>query len=383
MGNGKSASGTGHRTLVPALVLLALCRSLPAGAQENVPQVAVAGSPSLAIGEAAGDESHLIFHEIRGAISLVDGSIVVADGGASELRVFDSAGRFTKRFGREGDGPQEFRSIDWINRCGGPTVFVYDALRSRMTEWSTDGQLLDDFTVQSPREGLPPYAVECGPDEGFIVLGWPDIVNIAASGAYRPSVELGTATANGQFVKVIAKVEGGDRFRTANNDGPIPLGRTTTVGASGTSIIVGTADSFYVDVLSLDGSRHAVGLSRPRAALTRQVRNDWIEERIRDLPPDRQVVHRRRLRNADFLPDSLPAYTGFHVDQKGLVWLQPHPVPGQPDAPWEVLTITGEPIAQVSLPSSFRPTDIGVNHLMGVAVDDLGVERVLVFELTR
>lgn len=369
--------------MASALVLLSLALASSAVGQSSRSAISVGSAPTSLIGETGGEDPSRVFHDIRGALLMPDGTIVVADGGSLELRVFDRSGRLIARFGRKGGGPAEFASIEWIDSCGGPTVFLYDVLRFRITEWSTDGRLLDDFIVQGPRGDLPPYSVACGPGDTFVLVGWPDVTHFSGTGAYRPMVDLGIAEPNGRFRERLRRVPGGDRFRTDLNDGPVPLGRSTTIRASGTSILIGTADSFYIDMYASNGSHRAIGLDRRRDALTRRVRNAWIEERIKHLAPERQEAQRRRLRDAEFLPDSLPAYSSFHVDRLGLIWVQAYPIPGEPVGPWEVLSVFGDHVARVDLPPGFRPMDILADFIAGVAVDDLGVERVLVYKLTR
>ena len=81
--------------------------------------------PTLEIGTVDGPVA-VTFHDVRGAMSIQDSLIVIADGGAKELRVFSNSGDFITKFGREGGGPREFEGMGWADTCGSDTVVAYD-----------------------------------------------------------------------------------------------------------------------------------------------------------------------------------------------------------------------------------------------------------------
>lgn len=75
----------------------------------------------------------LTFAGVAAATRSSDGTTVVADRITSSIHFFDRDGTHLGRFGREGDGPGEFRHIAWIGTCGSDRVHVWAMVGSRLT----------------------------------------------------------------------------------------------------------------------------------------------------------------------------------------------------------------------------------------------------------
>ena len=112
--------------------------------------------PTLTIGAVTGDLNYL-FQGISHVLRLEDGTIVVADRGANELRLFDAAGGFIRSLGGPGEGPGEFQLLNevWTR---GDTILVSDNIQSRISVFGRGGDVLETIPVevapvrwQSPR----------------------------------------------------------------------------------------------------------------------------------------------------------------------------------------------------------------------------------------
>lgn len=111
-----------------ALVLLAGCTdSAPPAA--TPPAWTISAEPVVSIGVAEGDPA-VELHRATGAVRLADGTIVVANSGTAELRLFDSAGAYVRAVGRRGSGPGEFRGTLTVYSQGGAVV-VHDSGNDR------------------------------------------------------------------------------------------------------------------------------------------------------------------------------------------------------------------------------------------------------------
>jgi len=343
-------------------------------------------NPTVVIGSIDG-AAPTVFHDIRGAVAATDRLIVVADGGSRELRVFSWTGEFITAFGRDGDGPREFRGIAWIDMCGGVAIVAYDYARRRITKWSTTGELLDDFNVQGTTDDLPPYSVDCGPTGTFAVVGWPDVASLPVGvGLYRPDVSIGITDAFGQLDRVLGVFPGTERYRSSSNDRPHPLGKSTIARMGEDDVYVGTADSFAIQIVNPDGGRRSFGRDYPIIPMTNRMREQWVETYIRRWPAERRPALRKGLLDSDAFPSSLPAYSGFQLDHLGFVWVSPYDVPGRrvmDRIDWDVFDPDGVFVASVTIPRDFRPTEIGVDYLLGVNTDTLDVQRVHMYSLSR
>ncbi len=90
------------------------------------------GTPELSIGVNSGS-SELELSEVIGAVRLPDGRIVVGNGGTNELRWYTPDGQWLFSTGGEGEGPGEFRSLDFLSLVGRDTIMVHDARLQRLS----------------------------------------------------------------------------------------------------------------------------------------------------------------------------------------------------------------------------------------------------------
>ena len=76
----------------------------------DIPVVTLDSAPIMSIGVEDGDPSELLAGA-NSALHLSDGSVVIANTNAHDIRVFDSTGQHVLTTGRLGSGPGEFRSF--------------------------------------------------------------------------------------------------------------------------------------------------------------------------------------------------------------------------------------------------------------------------------
>lgn len=363
---------------ISGLTVLFLSVTGGAAAQEDW---SVAERPDLVIGTAEGPQATM-FHDIRGAIVASDGSIVVANG-LGQLRVFSRSGGFVREFGGVGDGPEEFRFVRWIDACGEDGVVAYDQLRRRITKWDLEGRLLDAFPTEGTSPERPPYRVSCGPDGGFAVVGWPEVrLYTGEPGPYRLDVDVGVLDSRGRLIRRVGTFPGPERYRYAANDGPRPLGKNTIVRSGPDGIYVGTADSYEILLIGPDGTRRTIGRDVPPTPMTRELVRIWHDSVVARMPANRRANARRGLQGHQH-PEVLPAYSDLMVDGRGLLWVRRYGVPGGEVAEWDVFESGGAHVARVRFPRSFRITQVGDAFLLGVHTDDMGIQRVHRYGLTR
>ncbi len=88
--------------------------------------------PSFVVGQVTGPHPYL-FDGITGVVQLADGSVLVADSGSRELRIFGLDGSFRRSAGGAGQGPGEFLSLSLAPSAGTDSVIVYDPRQGRYT----------------------------------------------------------------------------------------------------------------------------------------------------------------------------------------------------------------------------------------------------------
>ena len=109
----------------------------------------VAGEPELQIGVVDGEPAYQ-FQSPGHAALLASGEILVAEGGANELRVFDEAGRHVRSFGRSGSGPGEFEFLSDFQLLDADSILVVDYNARRVSVFAPQGDLLEMSPIENP-----------------------------------------------------------------------------------------------------------------------------------------------------------------------------------------------------------------------------------------
>jgi len=123
----------------------------------------IGADPDLVIRE--GDEDHPLY-DVRGAVVLDDGRIVVLNAGNKELLFFEPDGRFQRAVGRSGSGPGEFLTPRWLGRGPGDTLFLWDGRLQRISVFDPQGGLVGVHQVRTGDNQGKPIGISGRFDDG-------------------------------------------------------------------------------------------------------------------------------------------------------------------------------------------------------------------------
>jgi hypothetical protein len=117
------------------------------------------GSSELSLDLTIGslDDGHTALTPVGAVLLDRRGRLYVQQAQDPGFRVFGSRGEFLQTIGRRGDGPGEFRSMNAVG-WQGDALYVIDNTLSRVTLFSQDGEVLDDFPLKlrgGGRAGFP------------------------------------------------------------------------------------------------------------------------------------------------------------------------------------------------------------------------------------
>jgi hypothetical protein len=337
----------------------------------------LSAQPVVEIGAVDGPEAYQLFRASSGAV-LSDGTIVVANGGTQQVRFYDSAGRHLRSVGGQGEGPGQFRTLSLLGSFAGDSLLVWDMQARRLSVFGPDGTFARSYG--GPAElGLQPVTGGVladgrmvarqrliGPGSGDEPLQrHPDhVIAVTPAGAAADTL--------GAFPGVEMSMF--DAFWIG-----VIFGRGLHVHARGDRIAVGNDDGYSVRVYGADGSLlRIVRQAHPPVPVGS---GDFDTA----APPlDRPGPIQARLAGAVAqMPrhPTFPAYQAIRVDVAGRLWVQDFVRPGVEGSTWRIFDADGVYLATLDVPPGIDLLDLGEDHVLARARDEMEVERVRLHRL--
>ncbi len=133
-----------------------------------LPVLSISETPSLEIGLVSGDR-HYLFDQIVSVRRMAGGDVLVADGRANRISVFDAEGKWLRSWGRQGDGPGEFQ---WLSRVylTPASVLALDSRGDRATRFDLQGRIQGTMSSVD-LSGDSVFAMDVWPFRRFLVSG--------------------------------------------------------------------------------------------------------------------------------------------------------------------------------------------------------------------
>lgn len=341
------------------------------------------------------DSAPYDLNRVAHAVRLGDGRIAVVDGQSSELRLFDSTGRFLRHLIRRGAGPGEAQGLRALWPLGGDTLETYDILLRRVTRVTATGTVLSTITLTNPPRALGvigrlPGGALAGHAEPFLEDG-------RTSGPVeRPPAFLHRIAKDGSRSDTILAVPGGESYPILGREGKysfparwaLGFGRVTTVRVTPDAIWVGTAAAFELARYDSGGTlRRLVRFAAPPAPVEAA---DRAADQARELENLRRwraseqlVAQAREAIEATRYATEFPPYATFYVSDAGELWVEGSRRPLDEVRRYLVFDPEGMLVGRLALPPRTRPLWIGRDHLVGRSLDEDDVERVVVYRVQR
>jgi len=308
-----------------------------------------------------------------------DGSLMIADGGSREVRVFSAAGEFQASFGGEGAGSGEFRRLRGLENAGDTLLVFGDR---RVTVVAPDLSVVRTFGVDFFTTDLH-YL-----DGGAVLpeLSRPVLPQAGLSGLVWRREPLVLFDLRGTLIDSIGETRGHEVYVSREGEyrtiSPF-FGRASRVAVLGRRIFRGSSETMQVEELDMSGNLlrilripdYPLDLDDATIAAERAAILDGV-------PPGN--FFRGVLEAAPASP-TRPAFADILVDPSGAAWLELHQGESEQDQPqeWLVLDADGTWLGTVRIPDRFTVSDITMDAVLGVRRDELDIAHPQVLRLTR
>jgi hypothetical protein len=337
--------------------------------------------PVWAVGEVEGDPAYLL-SRVVGAMTLPTGEVVVGNRGTNELRFYAPDGTHVQTRGGDGQGPGEFEYLRGLAPCHAGGFIAFD-LNWQMNAYLFDGTFVEKTTLQTP-VGVTPYEIACDERGHVLMLGWGrDVTDGPQEGFYSAFDDLLLTDRRGNiqtdFGERLASERIGGRFGSR----PHPAGRATLFALHDDRVYEGSGERFEVEVRDLDGGLLEL-MRGPRLGLevTDSVRALILEVNLRSASPQRHEEIRSAFAGWTW-PPTLPAYAALQVDSEGVVWLRAFAADEAEAEVWSLIEPERGYVGDLTLGPRQTLLEVGTDHVLVVARDELDVERVERYELRR
>jgi hypothetical protein len=366
--------------------------ALVAQVQGVIPTWTLSPTPTLTIEDDGTPATQFV--RIVGVARLSNGSIAVANRGTNDIRVFDARGRHVATFGRTGEGPGEFRRLDWVGRSG-DTLWFFDSGVMRVT-----GVLV---TARAELAGIT-RIIATGNRGSFRVTGRLADGRFVATTNVSPTFEgsPGVHRYPGSAGIIVATGDGevnwlGD-FKSAANfvhnptgdvkqaaTGPIAFSPWLYSATTSGHVWIGDSggDSVVV-VRGRDLSRVTIRVPFDRRVPSRELVNKAREEELalnKTSPVGKAFTEAKF--SAKYLPELLPFFESLLPGFQDEVWILEYTGNRQSPAKYIVLDANGRPKGSVTVPGGSRIREVGLDYVILVHQDQDEVESVRVHRLQR
>jgi hypothetical protein len=345
-------------------------------------------TPTLTIGGLDAPEAEQLFR-VNGGRRLADGRIVVADGGAAEIRVYGADGALLAAHGRKGEGPGEFQTPKLAGVLGGDSLVVYDGQLRRVSLVHTDSGFVRSYLVGTEGGGFP-VAIGITGQGGLVVGGGMFFSSESGfpTGAVRPNSRYVILAPDGALQGDLGDVPAAEMFARTSGGGfsasALPFGRVTAAAIGPDRLWLGTGDAWEIGAYALDATlMRIVRFDRPQASVTDALRDAELAERLENADNDNEAREiRNRFREMPS-PERVPPYQVVIVDALGFLWIGEYLLPGETARTYTIVDAEGRAAGRVTMPARTAPLDIGRDYVLGLTRDELDVERLTLWTLRR
>lgn len=312
------------------------------------------------------------------------GGIVVANAGTAEIVRYSAQGREVARTGREGDGPGEFRWLSSMHVGPGDSVFAFDEGLQRLSVLDPALRYVRSERATAPARRQITAVGRLGGGRWFARQA-ESVLAPAPGRMLQDTVEYGLLDGalrwERPLARMAARITMSVAFMGTVLSSTAAFSPTPVHAVWGSCLAVSDGQAPEVIVFDAGGRevrRMNVGLAGSRVT-SADVRK-WVEAHVAQLSEEERGDATVLLTGAP-RPDVMPAIGNMVVDAAGLLWVQRYEAPLGYGRHVVVVTVTGEPVAELTLPEPMRIFHVSQTEVTGLRWSQQGEESVVVYRL--
>lgn len=327
------------------------------------------------------------FAYVLDGLLLANGDIVVAEVVAGEIRRFSSTGEHSATYGKQGEGPGEFRGLYTVLEHRGDSLLAWDGRLRR-------------GTIFSRSSGVAPPRVVSGRYEGnFQAFGSTEngsLLFYSPGSGFRRDLNPGrqwiltdilAMDLDDGRVDTIAKLP--DRERVVGLDGNAPMlvplrYAIQAVGRDG--FYWATPDKYEIGFYDPNGNLQRI-LRRPiqPRAVEPTMIAQYVEEQVQRVARtqgDEAAAATRELYQSESYGEEIPLFASAFVDRDQRLWVSESEWPSEAfPTRWSIFSTEGIWLGDLEAPERVRVLDALGSTVLGVWHDELDVQHVQVHNL--
>lgn len=330
-------------------------------------------------------------HDVTDAVRLSDGRIVIVNVGTQELRFYGDDGSCLAPVGGRGGGPGEFRSLVhmWLR---GDRLFAFDEMPPRLVEFDLAGRFRHAVRLDATEGNAIPRVRGVFLDGSMLVLdGFGQ--SERSEGKYRSTITFLRYDSAGRTSNQLGTYPAREHFWLKHGPRVLPalflFGRSTAFVAHGARLYVADNSTYEIRAYALDGvletiiRRHHVPIEVEQGDVDAVI--DSLMSTLR-YPPSWEEMFRSQP-----TPATMPAFgwnnqeltPTIHTDDSSNVWVKEYDRPTEERFRWSVFDSQGRWLGIVHFPRALEPKHIGDDFVLGLWRDELDVEHVQLYRLSK
>ncbi len=342
----------------------------------------VAGEPTWSFQEVTTSGEVQPLSQLFDVTPLPDGRVLFGEYSTQSLLIGDPETGEFRRIGRNGDGPEEFRGPVSLELGDDGWITVIDRERQRIARVDTAGQFAEGLNLRNFRL-VSPATASVG-DELVVITQ--SVLSRGDEGIHQPSTPIARIGWDGS-VDTIGEVLGAEYSTLPGLIGPVLLGGVPFSAKSSMGLWYGYSNHAEVSRWTPEGPDLIVRWGPERTRDTEAEAERARAVMLEAVPPE---AHGELEPMLAIMPvsEGVGQFWGLTSTRSGGLWIGPYQVGAQPNRPaedgvWLAIDSEGAPTARVDLPAGFSPSSAADDFVLGIFIDEYGVEHVQRREIHR